>query len=70
MFIIEEIFILIQNHNPMEKLLNDQMSDIDVLDYPEKNKLVMTKSKKSRDIELEIEIGNLKDYLETYGDLE
>ena len=54
----------------MEKLLNDQMSDIDVLDYPEKNKLVMTKSKKSRDIELEIEIGNLKDYLETYGDLE
>ena len=60
----------IQNHNSMEKLLNDQMSDIDVLDYPEKNKLVMTKSKKSRDIELEIEIGNLKDYLETYGDLE
>ena len=70
MFIIEEIFILIQNHNPMEKLLNDQMSDIDVLDYPEKSNIAMANNKKNRDIELEIEIGNLKDYLETYGDLE
>ncbi|HKM92898.1 MAG TPA: hypothetical protein VJY41_04515 [Prolixibacteraceae bacterium] len=54
----------------MEKLLNDQMSDIDVLDYPEKSNIAMANNKKNRDIELEIEIGNLKDYLETYGDLE
>ena len=54
----------------MEKLLNDQMLEIDVLDCPEKSKIAITTNNKNRDIEGEIEIGNLKDYLETYGDLD
>jgi hypothetical protein len=55
----------------MEKLLNDQMSVMDVLDYPDqRNDIRMTNNEKNRDMESEIEYGNLRDYLEVFGDLD
>lgn len=55
----------------MENLLNDQMSGTDVIDYPNQQfNILMTDKQKSRDIESEIEFGNLSDYLEIYGDLD
>ncbi|HOO84690.1 MAG TPA: hypothetical protein PLS94_09010 [Prolixibacteraceae bacterium] len=55
----------------MEKLLNDQMSGTDVIDYPDQQiNILMTDKEKNRDIESEIEFGNLSDYLEIYGDLD
>jgi hypothetical protein len=55
----------------MEKLLNDQMSDLDVLDYSDqRNNIRLGNKEKNKDIESEIEYGNLKDYLEIFGDLD
>jgi len=55
----------------MEKLLNDQMLIVDVLDQPvRQNDLLVSTKENNRDIEGEIEFGNLQDYLEIYGDLE
>lgn len=55
----------------MEKLLNDQMLLVDVLDQPvRQNDLLVSTKENNRDIESEIEFGNLQDYLEIYGDLE
>lgn len=55
----------------MEKLLNDQMSAMDVLDYPDqRNEIRMSNNEKNRDIESEIEYGNLRDYLEVFGNMD
>lgn len=55
----------------MEKLLNDQMSDLDVLDYSDQRiNFLLANQEKNRDMESEIEYGNLKDYLEIFGELD
>jgi hypothetical protein len=55
----------------MEKLLNDHMLDVDVLDQPIQQKQKPVASKESvQEKECEIEYGNLQDYLEVFGDME
>jgi hypothetical protein len=59
------------NRNPMEKLLNDQVLEID-MHYlnGQQNDLMLVSEKLQKEHQSEIENGNVRDYLEIYGELE
>jgi len=55
----------------MEKLLNDQVLEID-MHYlnGQQNDLMLVSEKLQKEHQSEIENGNVRDYLEIYGELE
>lgn len=55
----------------MKKLLNDQLLNLDGFDQSEQQiDILIATNERARDLEGEIENGNLQDYLEIFGDLE
>ena len=55
----------------MKKLLNDQLLNLDGYNQQEQQVDVLLSNKEvTKDLEGEIEKGNLQDYLEIFGDLE
>ena len=55
----------------MKKLLNDQLLNLDGYNQQEQQVDVLLSNKEAtKDLEGEIEKGNLQDYLEIFGDLE